>query len=243
MKLHPYARARAAYTEEEEILVRGAVPEALWPQHLVRRILAELLSPQAVTALERKAELLCAGLRAGQMPEHAGVRFLLAADGRLLLENAARAHGSPEAATPSCITCGALTEDVLCAACVDLHRPAVSPEERAHRERIRAFLAPGVGDNFGPTWAFMLNVVATHLPDLAPTLSRATPLRLHRSGYFCATADSDEACQALMRRARDVELLLVQHGVPALGYRMGIGWAPGTSQPVPLRTCDILHLP
>lgn len=243
MKLHPYARARAAYTEAEEDLVRRAVPEALWPQHLVRRILAELHRPENLAAAEREAELLWGGLQARRMPEHAGVRFLLAADGRLLLENAARPHGSPEAATPSCITCGALTEDVLCAACVDLYRPPASPEERAHRERIRAFLAPGVAADFGPTWAFLLNVVATRLPDLAPTLSRATPLRLHRSGYFCATANSDEACQAVMRRARDVELLLVEHGVPALGYRMGIGWEPGTSQPVPLRTCDILHLP
>lgn len=235
MKLHPYARARAAYTEAEEVLVRTAVPEALWPQHQVRRILAELHRKQEATrsaapaplesvdAVEREAEGLWGTLQAGRMAQHSGVRFLLARDGRLLLENASRAHGSPEAATPSCITCGGLTEDILCEACVDLHRPAASPQERAHRERVRAFLAQGAGASTGPTWSFLLNVVATHLPDLAPLLSRATPLRLHRSGYFCATADSDETCQALMRRSREVELLLAEHGVPALGYRMGIG--------------------
>lgn len=46
-----------------------------------------------------------------------------------------------------------------------------------------------------------------------------------------------------MRRSREVELLLVEHGVPALGYRMGIGWEPGVGTPVPLLACDILHLP
>ncbi|MCY1083786.1 hypothetical protein [Archangium lansingense] len=241
MKLHSYARARAAYTEAEEILVRTEVPEALWPQHQLRRILAELLEDAA--AVDRAADLLWGTLKAGRMAEHSGVRFLLAQDGRLLLENASRAHGSPEAATPSCIACGGLTGDILCEACVDLHRPAGSPEERAHRERVRAYLAKETGASTEPTWAFLLNVVASHRPDLAQLLSRATPLRLHRSGYFCATADSDETCQALMRASREVELLLVEHRVPALGYRMGVGWEPGVGKPVPLLTCDILHLP
>lgn len=241
MKLHPYARARAAYTKAEEVLVRTAVPEALWPQHQVRRILAELHVDSA--AVEREAEVLCRTLTARGMAEHSGVRFLLAQDGRLLLENASRAHGSPEAATPSCITCGGLTGDILCEACVDLHRPAASPEECAHRERVRAYLAQETGASTEPTWAFLLNVVAAHRPDLAQLLSRAAPLRLHRSGYFCATADSDETCQALMRASREVELLLVEHRVPALGYRMGVGWEAGTGAPAPLLTCDILHLP
>jgi hypothetical protein len=241
MELHPYARARAAYTQAEEVLVREAVPEALWPQHLVLRILTEL--HEDTPAVAREAEALWRTLKARGMAEHSGVRFLLAQDGRLLLENAARAHGSPEAATPSCITCGGLTEDILCEACVDLHRPPASPEERAHRERVRGYLAKETGASTEPTWAFLLNVVAAHRPDLAQLLSGATPLRLHRSGYFCATADSDETCQALMRHSREVELLLVQHAVPALGYRMGVGWEAGTGEPAPLLTCDILHLP
>lgn len=241
MKLHPYARARAAYTEAEEVLVRDGVPEALWPQHQVRRILTELL--EGAAEVEREAEVLWRMLTARGMAEHSGVRILLAQDGRLLLENAARPHGSPETATPSCISCGGLTGDVLCEACVDLHRPAASPKERTHRENVRGYLAKETGATTGPTWAFLLNVVATHRPDLAQLLSRATPLRLHRSGYFCATADSDETCQALMRHSREVELLLVEHGVPALGYRMGVGWEAGTGEPAPLLSCDILHLP
>ena len=241
MELHPYARARAAYTQAEEVLVRTAVQEALWPQHQVRRIITELHEDAAV--VDREAEVLWGALKARGMAEHSGVRLLLAQDGRLLLENASRAHGSPKAATPSCITCGGLMGDILCEACVALHRPPASPLERTHREHVRAYLAKETGASTEPTWAFLLKLVAAHRPDLAQLLSRATPLRLHRSGYFCATADSDETCQALMCHSREVELLLVEHGVPALGYRMGVGWEAGMGDPAPLLTCDSLHLP
>lgn len=46
-----------------------------------------------------------------------------------------------------------------------------------------------------------------------------------------------------MRHSRELELLLVEHAVPALGYLMGVGWEPGVGKPVPLLSCDILPLP
>ena len=255
MKLHRYARAKRAYVQAEHALAANGASLDTWTLGVIVAVVGELLDMpvfvegqlstatlQAVRGNKRTRDFVESLLRT-RRGELAGVRLLLREDGSLGLQNAERPFGTPEVDMPSCLQCGAVVEDLLCDRCFDESFPPASAEEAAHRSQVRHFLARGRVLSTEALWRKARELVDAHLPHLGADFSFVVPLALHRSGFFCATTDSDERCQRLMREAPTVARLLARHGVMALGYRMGIGYEAGTQDYEPLSSCTILHPP
>ena len=206
MKLHRYARAKRAYVEAEHALAANGATLDTWTLGVIVAVVGELLDTpvfakgvlstttfQVVAGNKRTRDFVEALLRT-RRGELAGVRLLLREDGSLGLQNAERPFGSPEADMPSCLQCGAVVEDLLCDGCFDESFPPTSEEEASHRSRVRHFLAHGRVLSTEALWRKVRELVEAHLPALTADFSRAVPLALHRSGFFCATAGTDERC-------------------------------------------------